>query len=805
MRTTTLLLGLLAACSAVAAATPPDLINYQGVLRNASDKPQTGSFDMVFSFYDAATAGSEILVDSHTGGGNVAVSNGLFTAQLGGGTVTDGAGPGTYTALSQVFRDYGSVWMQIKVGSETLSPRIRVQSAAYALNASNLGGLPASNFVDTTGSTQTKAGHLVASDGLEGNSASGVGVQGIGATSGGTFANGSITAVAHLGYTSGADKIGVHGMGATAGGWFQDPGNTGWAYLGKPGYAVYASGTVAGGTFFDTSSDYASIASSGYSLYGQGSTKGAYLSNLSGSGTCTLSDGSRGLSAYGSSSGARFTDGSGDATDLALSGYGVSSYGGFTGGFFYNGTGDGQAFAGNGNYGIYGYGSTSGGYFYDTNNSGTAWIAYGDLGIDGRGAQAGGHFAKPYTYAEAYLAANNGIVENGVYGLSNGYSEEPGYFVDQYYGSYAYVGGGGAKIYGSGYVSFVQNHPQDPSKVIVYAAPEGDEVAVYTRGTARLVDGTARVPLGPTFAWVADPDTGLTAQLTPRGAAVPLAVESLTSSEMVVRGPADGPSDLTFDYAVWGLRIGFEDRPVVEPKRQEAFIPSADDTIFAAHPELRAFSARQRFATMEDAAGLARGTAAPALKSAIHVYDRNTDVSKLLASVPTSTAAGPAEPRPAPRPAELPSLHPDAGPAAVPAPRPTEPPAAPPLFPPNTIAVEVADRVVSGEVIANDAAHPGELRPTSIAADPGVVGIVAGEDGAAWTDVAPIAAAGSIALCQVDASYGAIAPNDLLVASPMPGHAMRAGDNPKQGTVVAKALQPLASGRGSIRVLVMSR
>jgi hypothetical protein len=34
---------------------------------------------------------------------------------------------------------------------------------------------------------------------------------------------------------------------------------------------------------------------------------------------------------------------------------------------------------------------------------------------------------------------------------------------------------------------------------------------------------------------------------------------------------------------------------------------------------------------------------------------------------------------------------------------------------------------------------------------------------------------------------------------------MRAGENPKQGTVVGKALEPWEAGTGTIRVLVMSR
>src|SRR5262245_13577028 len=93
--------------STVFAADPPTLVNYQGVLRDALDRPRAGTFDMTFRFFDAPTAGQEILVDAHTGGGGnaVTVTGGLFNVQLGGGTVSDGLGAGTYTSLDQVFRD----------------------------------------------------------------------------------------------------------------------------------------------------------------------------------------------------------------------------------------------------------------------------------------------------------------------------------------------------------------------------------------------------------------------------------------------------------------------------------------------------------------------------------------------------------------------------------------------------------------------------------------------------------------------------------------------------------------------------
>jgi hypothetical protein len=790
MRRLALSIAVVIAVSSVPAADPPTVVNYQGVLRDALDKPRTGTFDMVFRFFDAPTAGTEILVDSHTGGGGsaVTVSGGLFNVQLGGGTVADGSGAGAYTSLDQVFRDYGTAYLQVTVGAETLSPRIRIQSAAYALNASNLQGKPAAGFVDTSANGQTKAGHLVVSDGLEGNSSSAVGVQGIGVSSGGTFANNQITAIAHLGYNfnGNSEHYGVHGVGPSAGGWFHDSNSTAAAYLGKPGIGVFANGTTTGGYFYDNAGDNTYLASPGYGIFANGSTTGVY--------------------GFGTTNGGVFQNSLNSVT-LASGSYGVNALGSSSGGFFNNNAGDGQAFVGDGSYGVYAYGSTAGGYFADTNSSGAAWIGFGDLGVDGRGAQAGGHFAKPSTTAEAYLAASNGFAENGVYGLSNAPGQSPGYFVDQYYGSYAYVGYQGYKIVGSGSVSFVQNDPSDASHVIVYTAPEGDETAVYTRGTARLTGGTARVALGETFARVANPDIGLTVQLTPHATAVPLAVDSVTTGELVVHGPAGAAQDVVFDYAVWGLRIGFENRPVVQPKHEEAFIPSTDvdDAMSAANPKLMASTARARFARMESAAELERAAArtdaaSNALKAAIHVYDRDTDLPAQRAATPQDVGAIGVKNAREPRAAMAPTSRP--APVSSP-PSPGEPVASP--FPANTTTIRVAASVEAGDVVSNDPTHPGELRSASIASDPGVVGIVAGGPGIMWNGTAPLALAGSVVLCRVDASYGAIAPNDLLVASPTPGAAMRAGDDPRQGTVVGKALEPWDAGTGTVRVLVMSR
>jgi hypothetical protein len=66
----------------------------------------------------------------------------------------------------------------------------------------------------------------------------------------------------------------------------------------------------------------------------------------------------------------------------------------------------------------------------------------------------------------------------------------------------------------------------------------------------------------------------------------------------------------------------------------------------------------------------------------------------------------------------------------------------------------------------------------------------------------PVALLGKV-YCKVDAGYGSVELGDLLVTSPTPAHAMRAGDPARAfGAVIGKALRGLESGRGLVPILV---
>jgi hypothetical protein len=134
--------------------------------------------------------------------------------------------------------------------------------------------------------------------------------------------------------------------------------------------------------------------------------------------------------------------------------------------------------------------------------------------------------------------------------------------------------------------------------------------------------------LGETFKWVTNPEIGLTAHLTPRADCKGLYVASLTTSEMVVKELQGGTSDATFDYLVYGLRIGFEEASVVQEKIKEAYIPSMANhrERYNKYPELRHFNALERFREMNAQIGKPFDLGASrALRDAIHEFDPAID------------------------------------------------------------------------------------------------------------------------------------------------------------------------------------
>lgn len=113
----------------------------------------------------------------------------------------------------------------------------------------------------------------------------------------------------------------------------------------------------------------------------------------------------------------------------------------------------------------------------------------------------------------------------------------------------------------TGVKSFVQDHPTEDEKSIVYVSLEGPEAGTYLRGTADLINGEAVVELPEHFAFTTN-DAGLTVQLTPVGQYLELFVMERTPQRLVIR-EANGKSG-EFDYFVQGIRRGFENHNVIQ-------------------------------------------------------------------------------------------------------------------------------------------------------------------------------------------------------------------------------------------------
>lgn len=102
-------------------ARPAKTMNYQGYLTDGSGNPLNGSYDIVFSMWDAEAAGTgtkEWGDETHNG---VSVSNGLFSVVLGETTPLD-----PYTDLDE------QLYLEIVVNGTTL-PRQMLRAVPYAM------------------------------------------------------------------------------------------------------------------------------------------------------------------------------------------------------------------------------------------------------------------------------------------------------------------------------------------------------------------------------------------------------------------------------------------------------------------------------------------------------------------------------------------------------------------------------------------------------------------------------------------------------------------------------------------------
>ncbi|MFQ3611358.1 MAG: hypothetical protein SNJ72_07675 [Fimbriimonadales bacterium] len=115
-RATMRLLGLNVLLGCLLIAVHAQSFTYQGFLRQ-NGTPVDGNFNLTFNLYDSATGGTLLGTVALT---NVPITNGLFTVELNFGAVWTGA----------------DRWLEIQVGTTTLSPRVKINPTPYAIRAS---------------------------------------------------------------------------------------------------------------------------------------------------------------------------------------------------------------------------------------------------------------------------------------------------------------------------------------------------------------------------------------------------------------------------------------------------------------------------------------------------------------------------------------------------------------------------------------------------------------------------------------------------------------------------------------------
>ena len=399
--------------------------------------------------------------------------------------------------------------------------------------------------------------------------------------------------------------------------------------------------------------------------------------------------------------------------------------------------------------------------------------------------------------------------------------------------------------------NFVQAHPVEKDLEIVYTTLEGPEAGVFTRGSARLSDGMARVALEETFAWVANPDVGLTVFLTPRGQWADLYVESVTSREIVVRSAPGAPLDATFDYMVMGLHVGYEEAPAVRPRTRDALLPAPESlrAQLRGRDDLVRYTPLERYRASEAAVFGRRGvdlSAGRALTAAIGTDPDVADVGlaayeDLAESMAPSTASRVAEyaardlaqqnepgtadaivndvarndtvarmgTNGAARSAAAAVVDVgdvgDVGDTGRRGIDPSSPDAPESHFDKHLgLRIPVLGDVRAGDVLVLDLATGGARR-ADLAGDATVIG-VALDDPATDADgkrTIGYAVAG-VVTCRVDGDHGAILPGDVLVSSQTAGHAM-SSSTAMPGTVLGKALESHDGGPGTIRILLSVR
>ncbi len=560
---------------------------FQGMLKQ-NGNPANGTLSMTFKLYDAPTGGNQIGSPITQ---NVSVQNGLFTVEL----------------------DFGNVWngteryLEIQVGSTVLSPRVRINPVPYAIFAQRPWQTSGSTLFYTDGNVGIGTNNPASRLSLGGGNAN---------TKLALWQGGSATDVMGFGVGPGQFRFHLHHLGNR------------FSFLNAPNgnevFTILGNGNVGIGT----TSPSQRLQVEGNSVFmghlGVGTTNPnqrlhvegvSYFNGNVGIGTSSpaarLSLGSASnttkLAFYALSSGPvgfavrrnqfrmflngrlyynfAFLDSPGGNHLMKITGHGVITIGTVPH------TASEFEVGGNGFYqGNLEVARDKSRLFIADDGRSSSWRVQlyveqpdGPPELCGRVAVRGANASGFYGWNNVLFASVRGTYsKTGIITVhdSEG-TEQAGFHVDWERRGY----------YWGDVKSFRVPDPEDPTRDIWYACIEGPEAAMYVRGTARLVNGRARIELPDHFRKLAD-EQGMTVQLTP------LSIES--KGLCVVRKGLDGievmelrngRGNYEFDWRVEAVRKEHRDFRVYRP--WDEVMSGGIDPAEAWEARLRSIQARQ--------------------------------------------------------------------------------------------------------------------------------------------------------------------------------------------------------------------
>jgi len=114
------LVALLTVMAAFPAWAVPGLINYQGKLTDSGGNPLNGVFSITFHLYNVSSGGSSLWNETQS----VQVIDGIYGIEL-----------GSVSPFPADLFDSDALYLEVIIGSETLSPRQRFTSTAFSMKA----------------------------------------------------------------------------------------------------------------------------------------------------------------------------------------------------------------------------------------------------------------------------------------------------------------------------------------------------------------------------------------------------------------------------------------------------------------------------------------------------------------------------------------------------------------------------------------------------------------------------------------------------------------------------------------------